>query len=77
MKETIKQAYLDGAAEYEILRIANVIEDLNINVLAERYAKEQVEKLNIDDASNCLICEDCGGSINDEDNFCRHCGEEI
>jgi hypothetical protein len=56
MKDIIKQAYLDSAAEHEILRIANVIEDLDVNDLAENYAQEQVEKLNIDDVSYCS-CE--------------------
>jgi radical SAM superfamily enzyme YgiQ (UPF0313 family) len=66
MKETIKQAYLDGAAEYEILRIANVIEDLNINILAERYAKEQVEKLN--NVRNSFYCSTKRGCLEQCDN---------
>ena len=43
----------------------------------ENLMADLVKKLNIDDVSNCLECYDCGGGINDEDNFCRHCGEEI
>ncbi len=39
--------------------------------------QQQVKKLNIDDVSISLECEDCGGSIDDEDVFCKHCGDEI
>ena len=47
-----------------------------INAIDE-YAQVQVKKLNIDDVSISLECEDCGGSIDDEDVFCKHCGDEI
>ncbi len=76
-----QQEYKIGAAANEFVNEHRAelspIKKAELEAMLKDFAIQQVKKLNIDDVSNCLECYDCGGGINDEDNFCRHCGEEI
>jgi len=77
--ETIKQFFgygLPSTAElfdsyYGILNDA-------IAILKEQEAVEpKVEKAILDYQSWHYICGDCGGQIDINDNYCRHCGRVV
>lgn len=62
--------------------VIDVVDDRNCNdiiaLLKEQEAVEpKVEKAILDYQSWHYICGDCGGQIDIQDNYCRHCGRVV
>jgi len=52
--------------------------DAGLSMLKEQEAVEpKVEKAILDYQSWHYICGDCGGKIDINDNYCRHCGRVV
>jgi len=78
IQELIKKAYLAGYAKGEkcdFIKPKGAKEHM-----ANDYAEELVKNLTLPVVvlqSEQLLCEDCGGKIDELDAWCKHCGEVI